>query len=435
MPERVAIVGGGLSGLAAAVAAADRGCRVELFERAKTLGGRAGSFVDTPTGQRVDYCRHVAMGCCTQFLEFCRRADLADCFERTNTLHFIGPDGRRSDFSPNAWLPAPWHLLPAMLRWKLLSPGERCQILRTLFHLTRSDSEEETVAAWLRRRHASAAARERFWSPILVSALGETIEYASLAAARKVFREGFMASREAGDLLLPKMPLGEIFHDRLGRRLAGCGVQVHLNAPIQKIEGHGRRAMHLLLSDGPPRTFDRFIVAVPWRQVRSLLAESLQAEIPLLGQAEKIEPAAITAVHLWFDRCVIPLRHAAMVGKLSQWVFTQPSSGNGEYCQVVVSASHRLPKRRHREWLADVLDDLQAIWPKVSESRLLHSRVITERAALFSVQPGIESLRPTQQTRLENLALAGDWTATDWPATMESAVRSGYRAVQALLND
>ena len=129
---RLAIVGGGLAGLAAAVAAVQRGWRVELFERSKTLGGRAGSFVDPQTGELVDYCRHVAMGCCSEFLDFCRRTGIDDCFDRADTLHFIGPEGRRHDFTPSRWLPAPLHLLPGLMRLSYLSWSERWSIVRTL---------------------------------------------------------------------------------------------------------------------------------------------------------------------------------------------------------------------------------------------------------------------------------------------------------------
>ena len=134
----IAILGGGLSGLAAAVAAVERGFRVELFEQAHALGGRAGSLVDSETGERIDYCQHVAMGCCTDFLEFCRRTGIDDCFHRTSELHFIAPNGTRHDFVPSSWLPAPLHLLPGLMRLKYLSLGERWGIVRALRSLVRS---------------------------------------------------------------------------------------------------------------------------------------------------------------------------------------------------------------------------------------------------------------------------------------------------------
>jgi squalene-associated FAD-dependent desaturase len=489
---RIAVVGGGLAGLAAAVAASDRGMRVELFEQTRTLGGRAGSFTDSETGETIDYCQHVAMGCCTEFLDFCRRTGIDDCFEGGDTLHFIGPGGGRCDFAPSRWLPAPLHLLPGLLRLDYLSWGERWGIVRAIHKLIRATNSrgptargvlaerdreplalgysegaiterphasphpnplpmgEGTIGAWLRRQGQSERAIERFWSVVLVSALSETVDRASLMAARKVFRDGFWASRGASRLVLPRRPLVEMFHDRVGRWLAEHGVTVHLGVPVRRIEGGGRRADAVVLADGTRREFDSTVVAVPWRGVRSLFAENLLEPLPSLADAERIEPAAITAIHLWFDRPITRLPHAVLVGRLSQWLFARHCSAGvppakdcaggtpalqlPQYYQVVVSASHRLPSRRPDEWLADVSSELESVWPEARQAKLLHGRVVTMPAAVFSVTPESEQLRPPQQTPLENLCLAGDWTSTGWPATMEGAIRSGRQAVEALSN-
>lgn len=431
----VAIVGGGLAGLAAAVAAAERGMRVELFERSRVLGGRAGSFFDVKTGVWIDHCQHVALGCCTDFLDFCRRTGVDDCFERTSTMHFVGPDGRRHDFVPSRWLPAPLRLLPGLMNQKYLA-GERWGIVRTLRRLVRAtpeaDADRETIGAWLRHQGQSDRAIERFWSVVLVSALCETVDRASLAAARMVFRNAFFGPRGASDLLVPRLPLREIFHERVGRRLADRGVQLHLATPVRRIDGDRQRARALVLADGTLRSFDAVIVAVPWWQVRRLFADDLWAALPAAANVDRIESAAITAVHLWFDRPITALRHAILVGRLSQWAFFDPTPRPSYYCQVVISASHRLPVRGHGELVAEVRRDLEAVWPDACSASLVHSRVDTQPAAAFSVVPGLDRFRPAQQTPIANLALAGDWTATGWPATMEGAVRSGYLAAKAV---
>jgi protoporphyrinogen oxidase len=458
-PFSLAIIGGGLAGLAAAVAARERGLRVELFEQANGLGGRAGSLVDAATGDRIDYCQHVAMACCARFLDFCRRTGIDDCFERSATLHFIGPDGRQYDFTASRWLPAPLCLLPGLLKLPYLSLGERWGIAGALRKLVRErdvsplplgegpgvraeglrgphpnplPKGEGTIGEWLRRHGQSDRAIERFWSVVLVSALGETVDHASLSAARKVFRDGFLASRRASELVLPRRPLGAIFHDRLGKWLAEEGVEVHLGTPVRRVEGRQGRAGAVALADGTRREFDSVIVAVPWRNVKSLFTEDLLAAMPALANVERIEPAAITAVHLWFDRPIAPLAHAVLIGRLSQWVFVD--TGPANHCQVVISGSHRLPERTHDALLAEVRGELESVWPAAHEARFLHGRVIIWPAAVFSVTPGVDRFRPPQQTPIENLALAGDWTATGWPATMEGAVRSGFRAVEALHN-
>ncbi|MCE5269001.1 MAG: FAD-dependent oxidoreductase [Planctomycetaceae bacterium] len=537
-PPTITIVGGGLAGIAAAVEASQRGFRVELFEQSQYLGGRAASLVDSPTGQLIDCCPHVAMGCCTQFLDFCRRTGISDCFERTRELHLIGPDGRRRDVWPTRWFPVPLHLLPALMRLGYLSLRERWRIARALRRLTQlaappsppsapgprastsprplagegpavrasisprplgegqgaraSDSNDhKTIGAWLRAQHQSADAIRGFWSVVLDSALGETVDHASLSAAAQVFREGFLASRTSSDLLLPRQPLREILHDRLAAWLTEHGVRLHLGVAVRSIEGTADRVTAIVLDDGNRVDIEHVVLAVPWRQVRRILSPSIAAAIPALADVDRLEPAAITAVHLWFDRLVVPLPHAVLVGRLGQWVFARsvppevsprslageeqavrapttprPLAGEGpaastsprplgegqgvravhvggllaehtttaQHCQVVISASHRLPPRAPDDWIRDVTDELRAIWPSADPPRLLHGRVVTQPSALFSVQPGVDAFRPPQQTPIANLAIAGDWTATGWPATMEGAVRSGRLAVDTLSN-
>ncbi len=326
--RRVAVVGGGLAGLAAAVALSDRGLHVELFEQGKRLGGRAGSFRDPRTGQLVDHCQHVAMGCCTNLADFCRRTDVADCFRRTRRLHFFGPDGTRCDFAARGWLPAPLHLLPGLLQLKYLSWGERLGIVRTMCHLAREPvrgpEDPETIGAWLRRHGQSQRTIDRFWSVVLVSALSETVDRAALTAARKVFVDGFLASRRAYELEVPQIPLGELFAGRVATWLAKHNVAIRLGTRVLQIEGDARRATAVVLPDGTRQAFDLFVAAVPWRRVRSLFTGAMLAAMPALEQLQHIPPAAITAVHLWFDRPIMPLPHAVLVGRLSQWVWGQP---------------------------------------------------------------------------------------------------------------
>ena len=204
MNTSVAIVGGGLAGLAAAVALAERGIRIELFEARKKLGGRAGSYVDRTTGERIDHCQHVAMGCCTNYLDFCRRTGTLELFARHDRLHFFGPDGRRSDLSAARWLPPPLHLAGSLVGLKYLSLADKLAIGQAMLRLMRlkaaDPANEKTVLAWLRDQRQSQPAIERFWQVVLVSALGESLDRSSLPAARKVFRDGFLAHRDAAAL-------------------------------------------------------------------------------------------------------------------------------------------------------------------------------------------------------------------------------------------
>ena len=198
----------------------------------------------------------------------------------------------------------------------------------------------------------------------------------------------------------------------------------------------------MVLADDSRREFDFLVLAVPWARVRGLLAEPLLAALPFLSAAEEIPPAAITAVHLWLDRPLGEPHHAVLLDRLSQWVFVGIRTGNNvtirrlHHCQEDGRQSASDDSRRTargKTLLLEVLGDLQTIWPQAREAKLLHHRVATQPAAVFALRPGVERLRPAQQTPLENLFLAGDWTATGWPATMEGAVRSGRLAAEAML--
>ncbi len=449
-PASVAVVGGGLAGLASAVALCERGFRVELFEARRRLGGRAGSFPDPRSGEMLDYCRHAAMGCCTNLLDFCRRTGTSGCFRRSGRLHFIAPNGRRHAFSAVPWLPAPLHLVPGLMRLGYLGLGERLRIARTMGRLAKLSDERQqqsmTIGAWLQSQGESDRAREQFWSVVLTSALSETLDRASLAAARKVFVDGFLGSRRAYELVVPQVALDEMFNRRVGDWLSARDVTIHRRVRIRGIEGDGRRARALVLPDGSQRPFDFFVAAVPWRTVRRLFGPAMLTSLPGLEDVERIPSAPITAVHLWFDRPVTRLREAVLVGRLSQWVFRRIGNGtraargdeeaekpeSGYYYQVVISASHGLVGRSRQHVADEVTRELGAIWPGARGAKLLRSRVVTHREAVFSAQPGIDRWRPPQQTPVANLALAGDWTATGWPATMEGAVRSGYLAAEAV---
>lgn len=448
----VAVIGGGLAGLAAAAALCERGCRVEMFEAKRRLGGRAGSFVDPQTGEQIDHCQHVAMGCCTNFLAFCRQTGIADLLSRHQNLHFFGPDGQRCDFAATNWLPPPLHLAPAFAGLQYLSRREQASIAAALMRLARLSTPDSpaspSIGQWLQSQSQSPRSIERFWQVILVSALGESLEYASLSAARKVFVDGFLAAASASDVLIPKVSLGELYDGRVADWLRKRGVLIHLDTPLQQLEGDAQRVQNIILGDGSRRKFDAFILAMTWRQLEKLLSPQLQgALVSMFVVARDMASAPITSLHLWMDRPITNLPHAVLVGRLSQWVFAtgerkspaakgfaDPLSGSPAYhYQVVISASHDLAGRQRDDVLREVRTDLETIFPEARSARILQWRMITEHDAVFSVRPGLDLLRPAQATSISNLFLAGDWTATGWPATMEGAVRSGNLAAEAVL--
>jgi squalene-associated FAD-dependent desaturase len=436
----IAIVGGGLAGLAAAVAlAAD--CRVELFEARRSLGGRAGSFRDPATGQAIDHCQHVSMRCCTNLDDFSRRVGIDQLFRRVETLHFIGPKGRRSDLAAGL-LPAPMHLAGAFWGLKFLSIGERAGVARAMWRLMRlsevDDETSPTIGAWLRAHGQSARSIELFWNVVLVSALAEELDRASLSAARKVMVDGFLANREAYVVEVPRVPLGELYGDALLQWFDRRGVGVNFNSPAKQVSHHDGRP-RLTLADDRELKPDHLIVAVPWHKLRDVTDAELADRWPWLAEIDAVAASPITGVHLWFDRPIMPLDHAVLVGRLSQWVFHRdaPAASEahspGHYYQVVISASRNLAGRNRDEVIAEVCGELAAIWPEAAQAKLLRARMVTEQAAVFSTRPGLERIRPAQQTVTHGIHVAGDWTRTGWPATMEGAVRSGYLAAEGVL--
>ena len=434
----VAIVGGGLAGLAAAVALAENQCRVEIFEARRSLGGRAGSFRDPGTGEIVDHCQHVSMGCCTNLADFCRRVGVSNLFRRDEVLHFIGPDGRAFRLKASR-LPAPLHLAPAFWGLKFLSDSERLAIGRATWKLMRcrcaDDSTSPTIGQWLRRHGQSARAIELYWNVILVSALGEELDRASLAAARKVIVDGFLSSRESYVVEVPRVPLAQLYGDALAKWLAEHGVELHLGTPVQKVCVNDRPYVELAQDEAVRPDF--VVLAVPWFRLSDILDERLAAGWPWLGAMTSVEASPITGVHLWFDRPIMPYEHAVLVGRLSQWVFHRAEvtgdERQGHYYQVVVSASRNLAGRERTDIIDDVCRELTAIWPEARAAQRIHARVVTEHSAVFSVRPGLDQVRPAQVTDAAGILVAGDWTDTGWPATMEGAVRSGYLAAEGVL--
>ena len=306
-----------------------------------------------------------------------------------------------------------------------------------------------TVGAWLRQQGESENALQRYWSVVLVSALGESVERASLAAARKVFVDGFMAAHSAYEMHVPTVPLGELYHERIGNWLRQRGVEIHLETPVENVAATGE-AVSLQVKDGAQREFDAAILAVPWRRITNLISPELAVRLPEIQAVEQIESSPISGVHLWFNRPITDLPHAVLVDRLSQWVFAKAEIGNRKserivetkftttplghhYYQVVISASRDLAGRDREDVLREVNDDLRAVFPAARNAQLLRARVVTDPFAVFSVRPGIDAVRPRQATSVANVFLAGDWTATGWPATMEGAVRSGHLAAEGVL--
>jgi squalene-associated FAD-dependent desaturase len=434
MSDRVAIIGAGLAGLASATALAARGLRVWLLEARPRLGGRAGSFSDAGSGQLIDVCQHVSMGCCTNFAHFCRTVGIAHLLQPQPRLYFLTPDRRVSPFGADP-LPAPLHLARSFLRAHYLTLADKARIAWGLACLRlAATADDPPFLDWLSRHAQTPRTIERFWGVVLTSALNETPERVGLRYARKVFVDGFLRHPRAFVVELPTVPLGRLYGAELQGWLDRHGVEVHLGQAVRRlvVESGGVRALEL--RQGGTLAADWYIAAVPFDRLLDLLPDGLADATPYFANLRHLETSPITSVHLWYDRPLTDLPHAVLVGCLGQWVFNRGQTAPGEhYLQVVVSAARPFHQLGRDEVQRRLTAELAHLFPQAAQARLLRARVVTEHAATFSAVPGVDRWRPPQGSPLRNLLVAGDWTATGWPATMEGAVRSGYLAAEALL--
>ncbi len=431
---KVAVVGGGLAGLAAASALADTGLQVTLFERRAYLGGRASSYQHPGTGEVVDNCQHVLLGCCTNLIQFYERLGVEDKIRWFDNLTFIEPGGRASVIGPS-FLPAPLHTAPAFLRATCLGIQDKLGIAAAMAALTPMTPKDtgESFLTWLRRHGQTDRAIERFWKTVLVSALNEDVERVSVPSAAQVMRESFLKSSTAGRMGIPTVPLTDLYQSAAEYiRVRGGDVQLRASVESFRAEFAG---VDLCLATGDER-FDFVVFAVPFDVLSQILPATSAAD-PLRQTLAHFKTSPITGVHLWFDRQITDLDHAVLLDRTIQWMFhkskllaTKQSKVNGSYVELVVSSSKSLVEKSRAEITELALAELREFFPEARSANLVKSTVIKEVHATYSPQPGVESYRPASETVWPRIFLAGDWTATGWPATMEGAVRSGYAAAQ-----
>jgi squalene-associated FAD-dependent desaturase len=428
MTPTALVIGGGLAGLAAASALAPRGYRVTLVESRNRLGGRAGSFTDAATGQVIDACQHVSMGCCTNFAHFCRTVGIDHFLAPQPTLYFMTPDRRVSRFRADAW-PVPLHLARSFAAAHYLTVGDKLRIAWGLGSLMRAPADADPpFRDWLVRHRQTERTMDRFWGIVLVSALNESIDRIGLRYARKVFRDGFLTHLRGFEVHLPTVPLDRFYGDELMAWFQRHGIALRLNDAVREIGVDVNRVSSVRLRSGEAMTADVYVSTVPFDRLLDLLPAAVVEREPYFANLKRLEVSPITSVHLWWDRQVMRLPHAVLIDCLGQWVFNR-----GTYVQVVVSAARPLRGLGHEEVQRRIVDEVRKLFPAARSASLLRGRVVTEHAATFSAVPGVDRWRPGQRSPLANLFVAGDWTATGWPATMEGAVRSGYLAAEAVL--
>ncbi len=434
---QVVVVGGGIAGLAASVALSQSGVRVSLLEKSPRLGGRATSYV-LPTGEHIDNCQHITLRCCSNLEDFYERIGVDRKIRYYDQLIFAKSNGQRGSVQAS-WLPAPLHLLPSFARLRLLNTKDKLAIARAMFRIVWNSgrlkvSDDITMLDWLRKQKQTVAAIDHFWRVVLVSALNEDLERIDAAHGIAVFWKAFLSNPEGFRIGIPSVPLSDLYASG-AECIEKAHGEVRTRCGVAEICICGDQVSAIRLDDGTELCADYFISAVTSDRLMKLLPESVRTIEPFAG-LPNIPVSPITSIHLWYEQPVMNDPFIASLDQTIQWVFNKSklsSNGVGHYLQVVISASRSLRDRAQQELIQLCTQELAKVLPATRTSKLLRSVVIRETAATFSPQPGSDRWRPGQKTPLLNLFLAGDWTQTGWPATMESAVRSGYLAAEAIL--
>ena len=437
----VIVVGGGLAGLSAACALADAGYQVRLLEKRRYLGGRASSYEHPGTGEVIDNCQHVLLGNCVNLIELYKRLGVSEAIRWFDRLTFVEPGGRRSILEPS-FLPAPLHDMPAFLRAPAFSFADKLAIGRGMsaFITGIPKDSDENFAHWLARHGQTTGAINRFWKPVLVSALNEEPDRMSVHYAGQVIRKSLLLSPGAGRMGIPSIPLSELY-GRAIDYVQSRGGQVDLNAAPESFAWSEDSQQWTLTAREQSFTGDAMVLALAFEGLSKLLPS-----MPQSSEAEQLAinlghfgHSPITGIHLWFDREITDLEHAILLDATIQWLFhksrLQPEKRRGapgSYVELVVSASKSMVEMQRQEIIDLALRELAEFFPLVAQAKLVKAAVVKEVRATYSIRPQLDLLRPTALSPWPRVFLAGDWIATGWPATMEGAVRSGYQAAEAV---
>ncbi len=444
MRRRIAIVGGGLAGIAAALKLAEADCQPIIIESRKILGGRATSFIDPRHGEVIDNCQHVLLGCCTNLIDLYDRLGVLDKIDWHRELYWTHTHGE-IDCVKASRLPAPFHLALSFARMGLVQKNERKQIRRAMWRMIRLGSKgrlvwsDRTFAQFLNDCRQDESTIRKFWNAVIVSACNLDVSRVCAAHAIQVFQEGFMANRWSYTMGLATVPLVELYQSA-GVALQRAGGEIHLGRPARAIAYDGRRVTGVVTGDGVIEAA-AVISAVPFDRLDKLISNTMRAADARLAGLDRFKFSPILGVHLWFDQPIMELPHLILPGVGVQWLFNKGIDEQGrQYIHAVISAADEWMKLDEDEIIDRVVRDIHDAVPKSIGLKPIQARSIKEKRATFVATPQAEPWRPSAAAGyvgvggggIENLFLAGDWCDTGWPATMEGAVRSGYAAAAAI---
>ena len=440
---RVAVIGGGLAGITAAIALAESGADVTLLEARPRLGGATCSF--SRDGLTVDTGQHIFLGCCTAYRGLLDRLGMAEHATVQGrfdvTVLAPGTDGRpRKARLRRTALPGPLHMLPGLGRYPFLSLAERAKVARpalAMRFVNPADPAADTqrFGDWLARRGQSERTRRALWDLFSVSALNIAGDDASLALAAVVVKTGLLGKNNAADIGVPALPLGELHGDAGANLLAKLGARVMMGTKVAAIEP-GEDGYRIQLAQGEPLTTDAVVLAVPHEKAAPLMPSGALPDETVAGWAG-LGASPIVNVHVIYDRPVMDLPFVAAIDSPVQWVFDRTRiSGldkpGHQYLAISLSAADQYADTPVAELQEQFVPALAELFPAARDAEVAEFFVTRERRATFRQAPGSGALRPKAETLMPGLALAGAWTDTGWPDTMEGAVRSGLAAAAQL---
>jgi squalene-associated FAD-dependent desaturase len=432
----VAVVGGGLAGLSAALACVDRGATVTVLEGRPRLGGATWSFEHR--GAWYDNGQHVFLRCCTEYRAFLDRIGATDnvVLQERLRIPVVQPGGQTAVLTRSDRR-APFHLAASLLRYPYLSRVERARAVFAALALRRLDPDdrvldERSFGDWLADHGQHDRAMDALWNLIALPTLNLPARQASLALAAMVFRTGLLDDAGAADIGYSRVPLAALHAEPAARALLDAGARILTRAPVVGISWTGDAVDGVVLADGRVDA-DAVVLAVPHDAAADLVPHDA---VPDAARWHELGTSPIVNVHVIFDRAVTELPFAAGLGTAVQWVFDRTDTAgldSGQCLAVSLSAADAYLGRSAAELSGAIVAALRDLFPSARTARVVDTLVTRERAATFRAIPGTRRLRPGARTAVRGLTLAGAWTDTGWPATMEGAVRSGRRAAAAAL--
>ncbi len=439
------VIGAGCAGLSAAVRLASAGRRVLVLEARSRLGGRATAFPDRETGEVVDNGQHVLLGCYTATLAFLSEIGASDRVhvQRSLSVTMIDRRGRRSRLTCPASLPSPWHLLAGILEWDALPWSDRVAALRMSAPLklarreiagdarAKAASPGETVENWLIRNGQTARIREMLWDPLALAALNQPPAIAAAPPFARVLGEMFGSDPTAAAIILPAVPLDQMYAEPARAFVEARGGAVRTGAPAKLSATPGDLQVH---AGGESVRVPIVIVAVPWFALADVFDAVPQKLADTVARARAMASSPIVTVNMLLDRAVLDEPFIGLPGRRMQWAFDKRLvlGGDASHLSLVSSGAADVVALPNEQVIAAAHTELLEAIPAIRSARVVRATVVREPRATFSLAPGQPS-RPSTDTGIRGLYLAGDWIDTGLPATIESAVRSGHRAAQLAL--